>query len=300
MYIDVEKTLAAIGRDLQKESDPGTAELKRAYAQTLRLQSQLLSLIYDAEDFRRSGRQESFAQEMQKMFSVAHDYIQLAMKEHITEAPQGNDLQQPLEKDGLRRFLDAYNSLQYRSAEKSDRESLSSLAKSLGYSEAGDNWKKLLNAWPQNGQTDVNKIKELFEALNFPVARVEARKGGRHFWVDMRASETNTLHFAHPILAYGTQLFPAPERGKNSGLDVYILNGEKTTAELVQAVSGLKLDSQPTVFLLDWSIPLGERREMTRELKQDSACPATAIVVDRVLMLFLARYPQAERTQLLL
>ena len=64
MDINVEKTLATIGRELLKESDPGSAELKRAYAQTLRLQSQLLSLIYDVEDFRRSGRQESFAQEM--------------------------------------------------------------------------------------------------------------------------------------------------------------------------------------------------------------------------------------------
>ena len=64
MYVDVEKTLAAIGRELLKEKEPGTAELKQAYAQTLRLQSQLLSLIYDAEDFRHSGRQESFAQEM--------------------------------------------------------------------------------------------------------------------------------------------------------------------------------------------------------------------------------------------
>ena len=64
MYIDVEKTLAAIGRELLKEKEPGTDELKRAYAQTLRLQSQLLSLIYDAEDFMRSGRQESFAQKM--------------------------------------------------------------------------------------------------------------------------------------------------------------------------------------------------------------------------------------------
>ena len=65
MYIDVEKTLAAIGRDLQRESGPGSAELKRAYAQTLRLQSQLLSLIYDVEDyFRCSEREESFAREM--------------------------------------------------------------------------------------------------------------------------------------------------------------------------------------------------------------------------------------------
>ena len=32
MYIDVEKTLAAIGRELLKKKEPGTAELKRAYA----------------------------------------------------------------------------------------------------------------------------------------------------------------------------------------------------------------------------------------------------------------------------
>ena len=64
MYVDVEKTLAAIGRDLLKEKGPAKPELKRAYAQTLRLQSQLLSLIYDAEDFKHSGQQESFAREM--------------------------------------------------------------------------------------------------------------------------------------------------------------------------------------------------------------------------------------------
>lgn len=64
MYINVEKTLTAISRDLLKEKGPGIVELKRAYAQTLRLQSQLLSLIYDAEAFGRSVQQEPFAQEM--------------------------------------------------------------------------------------------------------------------------------------------------------------------------------------------------------------------------------------------
>ena len=64
MYIDVEKTLAAIGRYLLKKKEPAKVEMKRAYTQTLRLQSQLLSLIYDAEDFRHSERQESFAREM--------------------------------------------------------------------------------------------------------------------------------------------------------------------------------------------------------------------------------------------
>lgn len=49
VYINIEKMLISISRDLLKEKGPGIAELKRADAQTLRLQSQLLSLIYDAD-----------------------------------------------------------------------------------------------------------------------------------------------------------------------------------------------------------------------------------------------------------
>lgn len=39
MYINIEKTLVSIGRDLLKKKGPNIAEVKRAYAQTLRLQS---------------------------------------------------------------------------------------------------------------------------------------------------------------------------------------------------------------------------------------------------------------------
>ncbi len=64
MYINIEKTLATISRDLLKEKGPRIAELKRAYAQTLRLQSQLLSLIYDAEAFGRMSQPKPFAWEI--------------------------------------------------------------------------------------------------------------------------------------------------------------------------------------------------------------------------------------------
>lgn len=234
----------------------------------------------------------------QKMFSVAHDYIQLAKKENITEAPQGNILQQPLEKDNLRRFLDQYNALQHRSAESDDREPLHELARSLYGGELEEDGNRLLRAWPQNGQADAGRIKTLFGALNFPVDRVTAGKGGP-FQVHMRPPETGVTRYPHPIAAFGTELSPAPERGGPSGLDVYILNGKKTVDELEQRIGKLKLDGRPTVFLLNWSIPLAERRELAKKLKNGSVHPA-AIVLDRVLMLFLARCPLAERTQVLL
>lgn len=64
MYINIEKTLAAISRDLLKEKGTNIAELKRAYAQILRLQSQLLSLIYDVEAFGGSAQEKPFAWEI--------------------------------------------------------------------------------------------------------------------------------------------------------------------------------------------------------------------------------------------
>lgn len=234
----------------------------------------------------------------QKMFSVAHDYIQLAKKENITEAPQGNILQQPWEKDSLRRFLEQYTNLQHRSAEKDDREPLFDLARSLYGNELGEEGDTLLRVWPQNGQADAVRIKALFKALNFPVDWVAAAKGGR-FQVKMRPSETGVTRYPHPIAVFGTELSPGLERGTHSGLDVYVLNGKKTVDELEQRIGGLRLDSRPTIFLLNWSIPLAERRELAKRLKKGSIHP-TAIVLDRVLMLFLARCPLAERTQALL
>lgn len=234
-----------------------------------------------------------------KMFSVAHDYMQLVRNEHITQAPEGNVLQQSKEEDNLLRFLSAYSTLQRRSAERNDKEPLYNLFRSLNSGEAGEDAEKLLRAWPQNGQSDLEQMKTLFQALAFPASRVEARRGGL-FRIEMNASTANVFSYPHPIAAYGTELFPAPDRGGNSGLDVYILNGRKTVEELELKINALNLASRPTIFLLNYSIPLADRRELARRLKQGSAHPSVAIVVDRVLMLFLARYPQAERARVLL
>ncbi len=82
MYINTERTLASISRDLLKEKGPGIAELKRAYAQTLRLQSQLLSLIYDAEAFGRSVQEKPFAWEMARGANDGAEVI-LTMQETL-------------------------------------------------------------------------------------------------------------------------------------------------------------------------------------------------------------------------
>ena len=46
-----------------------------------------------------------------KMFSVAHDYMQLVLREDAVEPPESHILQMSEERDALRRFLQEYGPL---------------------------------------------------------------------------------------------------------------------------------------------------------------------------------------------
>ena len=58
MYIDLNKSLAAIGKCLPTEGEPTPKQLRRMYGLTQRLMSQELSVIYDQEAFGIPARQE--------------------------------------------------------------------------------------------------------------------------------------------------------------------------------------------------------------------------------------------------
>ena len=58
MYIDLNKSLAAIGKCLPKEGEPTPRQLRRMYELTQRLMSQELGVIYDQEAFGSPVRQE--------------------------------------------------------------------------------------------------------------------------------------------------------------------------------------------------------------------------------------------------
>jgi len=58
VYIDLNKTLAALGKCLPAEGAPTLKQLRRMYELTHRLQSQLLAVIYDMEHFGDPAGQE--------------------------------------------------------------------------------------------------------------------------------------------------------------------------------------------------------------------------------------------------
>ena len=61
MYITLQKTLTAIEHCLSADGTAGISELRKMYDLTLRLQSQLLGVIYDLETFSPTAGQECLA-----------------------------------------------------------------------------------------------------------------------------------------------------------------------------------------------------------------------------------------------
>ena len=61
MNIQIQKTISAIERCLSADGTAGIAALHKMYDLTLRLQSQLLGVIYDVETFSPSAEQERLA-----------------------------------------------------------------------------------------------------------------------------------------------------------------------------------------------------------------------------------------------
>lgn len=81
MNIDLNKTLEAIRKALA-EKEPGIRELKRAYQETLRLQSQILASVYDMEAFGGKTYEKRPAQE-QSWGRNDRDVVVLSMQEPL-------------------------------------------------------------------------------------------------------------------------------------------------------------------------------------------------------------------------
>ena len=237
----------------------------------------------------------------EKMFSVAHDYMQLVSKENITVPPESHVLQKAPENDQLYRFLhDQYTHLfRLCTEDGSHGRTLEHIYNRF----AGDanqdknstkrSARQMICSWPKSNNTTPEMMQDLLRHLSFPVQQVTRSKEANTFHAEMAPAASHVFNHPHPIAAFGTQL-------SQTGLDVRILSGRKTAEELVDLINGLGRTDTPTLFLLDYALPLPERRVMASKLKRESAHLSTCLVLDRVLALFLTGFSDAERGKVFL
>lgn len=236
-----------------------------------------------------------------KMFSVAHDYMQLVAKEDVTVPPESNVLRKAPEQDHLHRFLfERYAPLnRLCTGEGSQGRTLEHIYNQFAGDAGQDknstkrSARAMIRAWPKSNNTTPEMVQELLRHLSFAVRRVIRGSDGNTFKAEMEPVPAHVFTHPHPIAAFGTQL-------ARTGLNVRILSGRKTADELVDLINRLGRTDTPTLFLLDYALPLPERNAMARKLKRESAHLSTCLVLDRVLALFLTAYPEAERGKVFL
>ena len=234
-----------------------------------------------------------------KMFSVAHDYMQRVLREDAWESPEGGTLQMSEERDALRRFLREYGPL---SRLCTDERGQSRTLEHIYNTFAGDanqdknrtkrSARQMIRSWPRNNNPSPESIRDLLHCLSLPARQVRY-EGSAGFRAEFDPPATNVYTYPHPIAAFGTRL-------AQTGLNVRVLSGRKTAGELVDLINGLGHTDTPTLFLLDYALPLSERNALAAKLKRESAHLSTCIVLDRVLMLFLTGCSDAERGKVLL
>ena len=157
-----------------------------------------------------------------------------------------------------------------------------------------DDSKALVSSWPlgKNSATQI-QVEKLLRGLGFDVISATKQTGGKEeLWrVTVRPTVRSLADYLHPIAAFGTQI--------KSPLQVVFLYGNHTPQELVDKVTSMNLGSISVVFI-DRPIDIASRRHIGEIFHTQKSGQNPFLLVDQVLLLYLAMHQETERLPALL
>lgn len=239
-----------------------------------------------------------------RCFTSADTYINL-LQNGETSLPVSQAALDP-DEDFLNQFLAASEDL-YRSCQKGDNRSAppAKWAESelSGALEPHTHWTshnekikgvRWLSNWPQGRGDKANllKVQGLLTGLGFRVTSVEPadtenRDGYDLFKVHAEATSPNLTDYPHPVYKYGTDL--------SDPLWVVCLYGCKGAATLINTMVHKIRRNGPTIVLMDGSLSASERQSLAGKFKSDTSGQVPFLLIDRVLLLYLASLDEGFR-----
>lgn len=143
--------------------------------------------------------------------------------------------------------------------------------------------------FPNWGKENESALTMLFEELDFPVKNV--KKDKEYFTLVVEPYQKNLPEYPHPIAKFGTLM--------DEKIRVVCQKGV-VTANTINSISKKNSTGGTGIIILaDYAIPLDERRKIVEDfMNSDKEYPF--IVIDRVLLFYLAAQEQANRMQVLL
>lgn len=186
----------------------------------------------------------------------------------------------------LKNFYDDYNSI-YSMVSDNSVSLLHSIRRKRVQAFGKDirGGEKLLNSWIANGsQPDVKRISELLSALGWSDISITQSDGssGTEFRVKKQPA-VGKQYYSHPIAAFSSDAETVPFR-------VVCLFGEYNIDRLMDKFREINSVALHTIVLLDYSLQTSERKNLARKIKEEASFSRCFIVIDRVLLFYLAQH----------
>ena len=214
----------------------------------------------------------------QQNYTVAEDML------HRLTAGEP-EMDTPLfEEDSLADFLNNYEVYYTRVSKNSY-----SLSKLLGsnrkHNKDERGGARLAENWVvSGGRTGVQKIETLLDTLGFAVEKVTEQNVGKveGYAVTLKKPQNGQkVNYRHPIAAFGSV-------AETTGFRVVCLLGRYDADGLVQRFKELG-SAKPTIVLLDYSLPLSDRRLLAKKVRAELFEKAIG-VIDRVLLVYIINH----------
>ena len=154
--------------------------------------------------------------------------------------------------------------------------------------------RRLVDNWPlRKDATQTSSIQNIFTCLGFSVKNVVKGNGKKEefFKVDVEPTAKSMADYRHPISIFGTQT--------RSPLNVVVLYGNYAPKQLVDTITALDFGGM-TIVLIDRPLDRATRRSIAEIFHTQTSGQNPFLVIDQILILYLAMHQVTERLPVLL
>ena len=145
----------------------------------------------------------------------------------------------------------------------------------------------LIQNWPASKPATTDRISKIMSQLGFAVEEVSENVSANEDMYSVKLKKkTGKVSYPHPIPAFGSL-------AEDEGIRVLFLDGRFNTDQLIDKFREVNSVSQNTVVMLNWALSKEERRRFARKIKEEKSLSKTFLLIDRVLLLYLAKHYQA-------
>lgn len=142
----------------------------------------------------------------------------------------------------------------------------------------------LINNWVDASPANPERIERLLALLGINDCTVQPdESNSQDSYMVYCKRQTGKVNYPHPIPAFSSS-------AQDEGFRVLCLYGKFNCKDLMEMFRNINTVAKNTIVFLNFAMNQDERRKLARKIKEEKTFARTFIVVDRVILLYLAKH----------